>query len=511
MLKIQVTRRGSQVATGRDLLVLVHEDWNDWWKYQTLYGVIYFDSDGTRHDIGSTKIGQRDIDGEIKVSPSLPTGRIERLPEGTFSLGQSPQFYKNLMEQGADILDCAMGALRDIAYDATLRSSVLDLDVTQTSLMREVSKTELEGQFHRIAHGSAPETVFRFEFTPSGSNIVLDFKVSPRSWPPTNVHVIVGRNGVGKSRLLNDMALDLKARYEHSDQDARFGRFRSIEVDEEPDASFANIVTISFSAFESLEPVRTEPESKSRRRYIDYVGLRRLSQEGLKDTPALAGELTKTAIMFIREMPAKKIRWIRAIEHLENDPVFADAQISQMIREGTAESLSRELPVLFKDKLSSGHKIVLLSLTKLVEHVEERTLVLIDEPEAHLHPPLLSAYIRALSYLLTNRNGVAVAATHSPVVLQEVPRSCVWMLSRSGRSVWANRPELETFGENVGSLTNTVFGLEVTATGFHRMLTDAAQRNTTYESALAEFGSQIGFEGRAILRSQIFGQRDRQQ
>lgn len=82
-------------------------------------------------------------------------------------------------------------------------------------------------------------------------------------------------------------------------------------------------------------------------------------------------------------------------------------------------------------KLSSGHKIVLLTITRLVETVEERTLVLLDEPEAHLHPPLLSALVRALSDLLINRNGVGIIATHSPVVLQEVPRSCVWKVRRT--------------------------------------------------------------------------------
>ena len=32
--------------------------------------------------------------------------------------------------------------------------------------------------------------------------------------------------------------------------------------------------------------------------------------------------------------------------------------------------------------MSSGHKIVLLTITKLVETVDEKTLVLMDEPEA---------------------------------------------------------------------------------------------------------------------------------
>ena len=118
-------------------------------------------------------------------------------------------------------------------------------------------------------------------------------------------------------------------------------------------------------------------------------------------------------------------------------------------------------------------------------------------------PPLLSAFVRALSDLLTNRNGMAIIATHSPVVLQEVPSNCVWKLQRSGNAVAAARPKIETFGENVGTLTNEIFGLEVTATGFHKMLSDVAAKAFSYEDALAQFDGKLGAEGRAILRAMI--------
>jgi len=98
------------------------------------------------------------------------------------------------------------------------------------------------------------------------------------------------------------------------------------------------------------------------------------------------------------------------------------------------QEFSQRAEALFK-RMSSGHAIVLLTVTKLVETVEEKTLVLLDEPESHLHPPLLSAFTRALSDLLVNRNGVAIIATHSPVVLQEVPKSCVSILRRTSRVI----------------------------------------------------------------------------
>jgi predicted ATP-dependent endonuclease of OLD family len=153
------------------------------------------------------------------------------------------------------------------------------------------------------------------------------------------------------------------------------------------------------------------------------------------------------------------------------------------------------------NRLSSGHKIVLLTITRLVELIEEKTLVLIDEPESHLHPPLLSAFIRSLSELLIARNGMSIIATHSPVVLQEAPKECVWMLRRYGAECVAERPTLETFGENVGILTREAFGLDVSKTGFHKMLADAVEEGRTYDEILEHFNNKLGAEARAILRA----------
>ncbi len=185
---------------------------------------------------------------------------------------------------------------------------------------------------------------------------------------------------------------------------------------------------------------------------------------------------------------------------LEADINFKEAEVAAI-----ADVLEqREFQKIAGDTfhlLSSGHKIVLLTITKLIEKVEEKTLVLIDEPEAHLHPPLLSAFVRVLSDLMIQRNGVAIIATHSPVVLQEVPRKCVWKLRRSGAEAIAERPESQTFGENVGELTREVFGLEVTDSGFHKMLVYAVNELEDYEEVMQYFNNELGLEARAIVRA----------
>jgi hypothetical protein len=75
------------------------------------------------------------------------------------------------------------------------------------------------------------------------------------------------------------------------------------------------------------------------------------------------------------------------------------------------------------------------------------------------------------------------------------------MLRQVGLEAVAERPERETFGENVGVLTREVFKLEVVQTGFHRLLQEAVDAGGTFDSIVEGFGGQLGAEARAILRS----------
>ena len=170
----------------------------------------------------------------------------------------------------------------------------------------------------------------------------------------------------------------------------------------------------------------------------------------------------------------------KTIQVLESDPVFMHSQLRSLLTENNSLTPQKNAGKIFS-RLSSGHQVIMLTLVQLIDYLTERTFVILDEPENHLHPPLLSAFIRALSELLINYNGVALIATHSPVILQEVPRSCVWKIDRSGSKVSANRLEIESFGATIGSLTREVFGLEVRESGFHKILCEEVKSGHSYE------------------------------
>jgi ABC-type transport system involved in cytochrome c biogenesis ATPase subunit len=267
---------------------------------------------------------------------------------------------------------------------------------------------------------------------------------------------------------------------------------------------FANLVSVSFSAFDSFEHLRPTKNAADSMRN-SYIGLQRPKvKTGTIQAPKSIATLRREFVESVKvcRMVGRARRWRRALETLEGDPLFSEAEVTTLAQPEEGTDWERRAGNLFT-KLSSGHAIVLLTITRLVETVDERTLVLLDEPEAHLHPPLLAAFVRALSDLLVQRNAVAIVATHSPVVLQEVPRTCVWKLRRSGSEVHADRPEIETFGENVGILTREAFGLEVTDAGFHRLIEEAVLEEDTFEEVCTRFGDQLGAEARAIARALI--------
>lgn len=76
-------------------------------------------------------------------------------------------------------------------------------------------------------------------------------------------------------------------------------------------------------------------------------------------------------------------------------------------------------------------------------------------------------------------------------------------MSRQGTILRAERLDRETFGENVGVLTNEIFGLEVTHSGFHKMLLDMVNAGLSYDEILERFDSEIGTEAKAIIRTLV--------
>lgn len=489
-------------------IYLIKDHWNDWFDYKTMYRLVYKNNNRVK-EIGEVKIGKFGMEpnNEVLVSPNIPD-TFNELGSLFFSLGQDISYYKNLNRLGEDLRFEVLTKLNDVALNTKIFESALNEDVMGRSLLRSVSRTSVRGQFRRLAYGDSSLTPYKFIYNlpGQGHSIELSFEVTPNSKPPTNLHILIGRNGVGKTHMLNNMIKSLAISSSKED----YGEFSS-QIEEDKDDIFASVVSVSFSAFDQTKPLPQKEDNSKGMKY-SYVGLQVQSvtesdiltdevietEEHKQYFPKNIKMLGKEFLESLRSIiiASKTTRLLMALQTLEADPIFKDIGISQIVFKRNLKQAGR----IFQN-LSSGHKIVLLTITKLVETVEERTLVIMDEPEGHLHPPLLSAFTRALSDLLKSRNGVGIIATHSPVVLQEVPKSCVYIVNRRNRNISIDRPEIETFGENIGTLTREVFGLEVTQSGFHKLLANTVEELGDFDATVDYFNDELGMEARGIIRA----------
>lgn len=497
---------------------LINDNWDDWFEFETVYIVYYQNC-----RIGNIKIGRK---GQVERRAIL-SDSFDHLPEDFFSLGTSVDYYANLKKYNERIE--ILSALNDVAYNLELFKEILNERVTQVSLLRDISISTVKGQFNRIADGGAVLTDYDFKYILPDTDIItgekqhLDFKVdAENNTPSSNIHVLIGNNGIGKTTIIKGM---LHALLFKNDSE-NYGKIETGWGE-----TFSNIVNISFSAFDDPICQVDIPDNKVPYTYIGLI-YAQYDENGNRNRYARYNQLP---ILFyenfyrIIKSNTKKELWNRSIEILETDSTFRDLHIKEWGKKDLKKYalIQEKFPMKIDEsktqyknrleqeyyqaivneyfsKLSSGHKNILLTLVSLVNYVEEKTLVILDEPEEHLHPPLVAALICALSVLLTYRNGVAIIASHSPVIVQEVPRKCVWKIRRKGKYRIFDRPEIETFGENLGELTTEIFSYDIENSGFHFLLKQAADKISTYDRALSSFNGELGNEAKSILRAYMY-------
>lgn len=496
-MNFRIYERGANVSFKRHTMYLRKDNWDDY-NYKTSFYVFYCNDEGNVNPIGQLKIGK--IGMQTGRIVDCLDDRFECLDETFFSLGQDENYYANIAHLGEVLRKEILCSLRDIAYDSNRFEKVKNESVAKTSLLRGVSSFAVKNQLNRIAHGGAKLTKYKFSYNISDdendNDSQIEFNVNPKSNPPTNIHVLIGRNGTGKTTLIKNIIRGIQ----HIGTDDKFKYGTNERVFSH--TKFANVLCVAFSPFDDFSELNSENTEIP----YSYIGFNKKTIDLFKEIEDQFFISFKNCMM----NPKKKKLWRNAINTLRSDPTFNEISVDLL----STDILSDEKDQIDSNKseiirsifstLSSGHKVVLLIITCCVDKIIEKSVIFIDEPENHLHPPLLSALIRALSDLLNDRNGVAIISTHSPVVLQEVPQSCIWALRRSKEKLIAERLEMQTFGASIGALTNEIFKLEVTNSGFHKLISEAVVKSAgcdDYDSLSSEFDDQLGNEAAMLLRT----------
>jgi predicted ATPase len=437
--------------------------------------------------LGEVKIGFLGQDEDEPTYSIIDEG-FEVLPPVFFSLGQNPEYYENIRKVFGDVeSEEYLLAMRDVAYDENIFENAYREKVFTESISRFVSISTIKGQFKEVISTGVSLDSYGFVYTHENGECI-DFKVSPSSRPPTNVHALIGINGVGKSYILVTIA-------KHIDKKSK--NLKKLNGDHISAYDFGQLVYFSLGVFGDPTQKVDFNDSKLRidRTKKKYIGIYNQKTGKLKDVlTEMAGEFADSVYNCLHGSEIRRGKLLRALELLGVDVDFQTIELEELAELNPKEEIKFKANSIFSS-LSSGHASVLYYITSIVEVIEDKTIFLFDEPENHLHPPLLAAFIRTLSNLLSESNGIAIIATHSPVVVQEIPRSCVWKVGSQGIF---SRPNIETFGESIGDITSEVFSLDMRKSGFYSLLEGDAKR-LVFKEVVELYKGQIGSEGRAIV------------
>lgn len=189
-----------------------------------------------------------------------------------------------------------------------------------------------------------------------------------------------------------------------------------------------------------------------------------------------------------------KEEWLESLSTLFHDNRLVD--LIDEIENNERINKKENINILKFLHVSSGQGIILSCVTNLYANISKETIIFYDEPETHLHPNAIYQLISILHEILNKTNSYAIIATHSPIIIQQIPSKYVRILSQINNNIKIKQPLLETFGENLTALTNEIFGSNMHDEYYKKILEKIAFQKDINIDKL--------FEGDLSLNARIF-------
>ncbi len=492
-IKTKYTDYAPKQGQYKNALVLGHSDWNDY-GYRTFYEMYYCDEEGTAHDVGGLKIYNKNLDkkntankSELDISSFIPYDKpIKELSFDYCSLGQNLDYYYKLKQFFPNEYKSILYRLRDMSINETIKVDFIDYFGVKDSLLRDSGAEKALNEAVEILSGKQLKHdmsfVYRYNppFSDLSTNIEVNFDDSNLLFP-YRITAVVGKNGTGKTNLLNSLARAI------SGDIAAFKDRRDAFLGRRP--PFYKVMSISYSAFDGF----SKPKDNKFCNYI-YCGI----QNEMSDSNG-----KKYCVPMTKSELKRKCK--STLEEIEKSRRYDSWReiINELIGENELDSLESQLGVDDEEELtlSSGQNMLIHSITMVIAYIENESILLIDEPEMHLHPNAISSLMRMLNRLLNKYNSYALIATHSPLVLQELPSHNILILDRSLDNVLTTRrPSIECFGAGVSNIIDDIFDVRNNESSFKSILQEAATKMSE-EEILNYFNRDLSMNAMIYLKT----------
>lgn len=422
--------------------VLTSDNWNDY-GYETSFYIDFFNKDEYK-EIGLVRILKKDVERT----------RTNFLDEFNFlspeyiSLGYNKEYYDSLLnvfnkEDALKILK----DLNDISINGLETNPYFDIDNEgiQQSFFRssdarylyeEVLNIYFEGQ-----KSSDRDYKFIYKFKKDTTHdIDIDIDFSRYNKLPNRLFALIGKNGVGKTRFLNQLSESL---YDSSNPRNK-NRFIINETFQVP--MYQKVIAISFSVFDNFfkgESSSTElgqEQGETKKANYTYIGLHKVDGSVYR-----LSEISETNTTTFKKLKERN-RDMRFIELLNKSRILH-------------ENIDTVDESFFHEHYSSGQNIFISMLCRLLSEIEDGSLIFLDEPELYLHPNAIASLMNIFFDLLEEYQSYAILCTHSPILVQEIPARYVRNLSLIDNDLVQTKASIETFGANISDITKDIFNV----------------------------------------------------
>lgn len=444
--------------------VLVADGWSDGYAH-VQFNLYYFHTENDYDSYGLVKIIKRESTMECTEehryyvkNDGLPDEFL-RLPEDFCSLGQNDNYYKTIKRRFVDSYESVFMALNDAAIfpqiDDAFRNTVY-----YSCLIRENEAERLVREALLILQGRnvADRYRFKYRFRPKYAENDIEFEFNFRDETklmPRRIYAVIGKNGVGKTLFVTQLPLDLSDNNSNSFSPAK--------------PILSKVISIANSTFDDFKRARNTAK-------LNYYHF------GLTKTFG-DGQMPKSKDDFTAELlnATKRIRLYNRVAHLKN--VLSKLVFTESIEVLFVEVVKNERKVLDIDtskikqlmkKMSSGESTLLYLFMCLEAEMRYDSLLLLDEPETHLHPDAIAELLTALDDMLEEYQSCCVMVTHSPLLVRELTSDCVYVMEREDKMVILRKPGIETIGSGLNTITDDIFGSKNVQRNYKKRLSELA-------------------------------------
>lgn len=332
------------------------------------------------------------------------------------------------------------------------------------------------------------------------------------------INVVIGPNGAGKTRMLLGIAAQALKEELHIDGE---------EVDQYHDTrSSTRCPTIAAFTYESRHwsglkrrGVRVTPLGISTANWRSLSGtIRQIagdSHGGEFELRALLQIMQK--IVDIRDVFLPAMLDNGETDFVEGKPAISLFQLAERPDHMLISNIDISRPLIIHNEqrgtyeLSSGQKSLCYFCAALFLHVRPGSLLLVDEPENHLHPQFITLLMQTLASSLIAKEAKAIVVTHSPFVVREVERNAVLVLQNGPDGLPCTyRPSLQTFGADVALISDYVFGDTAIKKGYEALIDEAVgeRRQGLSEEMRRSLNETLGSDAMNYFRKKYWDSTD---